>query len=171
MVIKQIGVRERDRARNRPWDGDMPHEVMIMTELNDANCDSIVKIKAYKRYPHQQIHRIYLEYCPYGDLRKLYKRYRQFRCVRNLRRHISQGFKLLMVVIFRRRYMPETFLWVTFRNLVAAVRAMHDGPLDKYGNRIWNFEIVHRDLKPQNSLCSALSLIHLALLLLLLTQP
>ena len=74
MVVKQIGARKSGK-----WDANMPAEVRIMKLMNEVNCPSVVRIKAYRRYPLLRIHRIYMEFCPYGDLRKLYKRYRRFR--------------------------------------------------------------------------------------------
>ena len=105
MVIKQIGLRPKDAARGHAWDSQIPHEVLVHFEINAVECDTIVRIRSYKRYPHQQIHRIYLEYCPYGDLRKLYKRYRQFRYV--TQRNIGQGFWLLVILIFADATCPK----------------------------------------------------------------
>lgn len=78
LVIKQIG---RGRKGTRKWKPEMPHEVAIMKELNKTGCSGVVQIKGYKRYLHEEVHRIYMEYCPYGDLRRLCKRYRRFRFV------------------------------------------------------------------------------------------
>lgn len=47
-----------------------------MSKMNKANCDAIVRLRAYKQYSDHQRHRIYMEYCRYGDLSCLIKRYR-----------------------------------------------------------------------------------------------
>lgn len=102
----------------------MPMEVKMMRMMEETACPSVVRYIAYRRFLHDQVHRIYMEYCPYGDLRRLYKRYRRFRL-----------------------YMPEPFLWDVFYHLVEAAVAMRSGPTDgSWGGH----EIVHRDIKPGN---------------------
>lgn len=65
IVIKQMGVR---KGRWRP---EIPMEVKMMRKMVETDCPSAVRHIAYRRYLHDQVHRIYMEYCPHGDLRKL----------------------------------------------------------------------------------------------------
>lgn len=118
MVIKQIGVRKGI------WRPEMPMEVKMMRKMEETDCPSVVRYEGYRRFLHDQVHRIYMEYCPHGDLKRLYRRYRKFRL-----------------------YMPEPFLWDVFHHLVEAAVAMRYGPEDGgWGGH----EIVHRDIKPGN---------------------
>lgn len=120
----------------------MPMEVKMMRKMAETDCPSVVGYIAYRRYLHDQVHRIYMEYCPHGDLRRLYRRYRRFRFVRAC---VGMDFEILTL---SRLYMPEPFLWDVFHYLVEAAVAMRYGPTD--GS--WNgHEIVHRDIKPGNS--------------------
>ena len=75
MVIKQIGIRKGI------WRPEMPMEVKMMRKMEETACPSVVRYIAYRRYLHDQVHRIYMEYCCHGDLKRLYKRYRRFRFV------------------------------------------------------------------------------------------
>ena len=54
----------------------MPMEVKMMKKMEETECPSVVRYRAYRRFLHDQVHRIYMEYCPYGDLKRLYKRYK-----------------------------------------------------------------------------------------------
>lgn len=119
----------------------MPIEVKMMRKMEETQCSSVVRYVAYRRYLHDQVHRIYMEYCPHGDLKKLYKRYRKFRSVCQVGRINFEVLKL------SRLYMPEPFLWDVFHHLVEAAVAMQYGPTDGgWGG----YEIVHRDIKPAN---------------------
>lgn len=136
MVIKQMGVRKGI------WRPEMPMEVKVMRMMEETACPSVVRYIAYRRFLHDQVHRIYMEYCPYGDLRRLYKRYRRFRFVCPRVGIDAEVLKL------SRLYMPEPFLWDVFYHLVEAAVAMWSGPTDgSWGGH----EIVHRDIKPGNS--------------------
>lgn len=136
MVIKQMGVRKGI------WRSEMPMEVKMMKKMEATKCPSVVRYIAYRRFLHDQVHRIYMEFCPHGDLKRLYRRYRKFRFVHRL---VRTGFEVLNL---SRLYMPEPFLWDVFHNLVEAAVAMRYGPTD--GG--WaGHEIVHRDIKPGNS--------------------
>lgn len=120
----------------------MPMEVKMMRKMEETGCPSVVRYIAYRRFLHDQVHRIYMEYCPHGDLRRLYKRYRMFRFV------CPRTTIVFEVLILSRLYMPEPFLWDVFHHLVEAAVAMRNGPAD--GG--WDgHEIVHRDIKPGNS--------------------
>lgn len=135
MVIKQMGVRKGI------WRSEMPMEVKMMKKMEATKCPSVVRYIAYRRFLHDQVHRIYMEFCPHGDLKRLYRRYRKFRFVHRL---VRTGFEVLNL---SRLYMPEPFLWDVFHNLVEAAVAMRYGPTD--GG--WaGHEIVHRDIKPGN---------------------
>ena len=137
MVIKQMGVRKGI------WRPEMPIEVTMMKKMEETDCPSVVKYIDYRRFLHDQVHRIYMEYCPYGDLRRLYKRYRKFRFVCPC---IAVEVEVLTM---SRLYMPEPFLWHVFHHLAEAAAAMRYGASE--GG--WSgHEIVHRDIKPGNSL-------------------
>lgn len=113
-----------------------------MRKMEETRCPSVVRYIAYRRFLHDQVHRIYMEFCPHGDLKRLYRRYRKFRFVCRL---VRNGFEVLNL---SRLYMPEPFLWDVFRHLVETAVAMRYGPTD--GG--WaGHEIVHRDIKPGNS--------------------
>ena len=114
----------------------------MMRKMDGTKCPSVVRYIAYRRYLHDQVHRIYMEYCPHGDLRRLYKRYRKFRFVRA---RVRIDFEVLRL---SRVYMPEPFLWDVFHHLLEAAVAMRYGPTNgRWGGQ----EIVHRDIKPGNS--------------------
>jgi len=76
MVIKQS-----HGGLNYKWDPKVPNEVRIMKLLNKTHCRGMVRLRAYRRYCHKKVHRLYLRYCPHGDLRRLIDRYRRFRQV------------------------------------------------------------------------------------------
>ncbi|CAF9919092.1 G2-specific serine/threonine protein kinase [Imshaugia aleurites] len=135
MVIKQLGIRKGI------WRPEMPMEVKMMRKMEETACPSVVRYIAYRRYLHDQVHRIYMEYCCHGDLKRLYKRYRRFRFVCYF---IGIEFESLKQ---SRLYMPEPFLWDVFYHLVEAAVAMQYGPTEGgWGNH----EVVHRDIKPGN---------------------
>ena len=113
-----------------------------MRKMKETGCASVVQYIAYRRYIHDQVHRIYMEYCPHGDLKRLYKRCRKFRFVR-VRDEI-----VFEVLTLNRLYMPEPFLWDVFHQLVETAVAMRYGPV---GGGWDHYEIVHRDIKPANS--------------------
>ncbi|KAL8774083.1 MAG: hypothetical protein Q9209_001191 [Squamulea sp. 1 TL-2023] len=72
LVIKQIGKHGSDK--DRAWDPSHPLEVELMRALKGKA--NIVQIKGYRRYPIQEVHRIYMEYCSSGDLHVLMTEYR-----------------------------------------------------------------------------------------------
>ena len=114
-----------------------------MRRMNQAGCQAVPDLIAYKRYVHVRKHRIYMEFCPYGDLAMLNLNYKRFRFVTG----ISKLFVMHQLIDKQRTYLPEPFLWHTFNNLVQVAATMKNGP----GNSRWGYEIVHRDLKPSNS--------------------
>ncbi|KAL8775998.1 MAG: hypothetical protein Q9213_008413, partial [Squamulea squamosa] len=127
MVIKQIGKHRSDK--DKAWDPSHPLEVELMRALKaKAN---IVQIKGYRRYLHQEVHRIYMEYCSFGDLHGLITEYRA-----------------------RRQYMPEPFICHVFLHLARACQALlqpHSPKSDptKYKDQSRNM-IAHLDIKPRN---------------------
>ena len=53
-----------------------------------------------------------------------------------------------------RQYLPEQFLWHTFKGLMEAAKTMQEGPfevMDGFGKRYPDSYVVHCDIKPENS--------------------
>ena len=66
------------------WTGEVPEEVKMMRRMNQAGCQAVPDLIAYKRYVHVRKHRIYMEFCPCGDLAILNLNYKRFRFVTNI---------------------------------------------------------------------------------------
>ena len=54
-------------------------EARILRELTEIGCANIIQLRAYRRFPNQNKHRLYLEYAPHGSLTVLIDRYRRWR--------------------------------------------------------------------------------------------
>lgn len=141
MITKQIVVKESKTLPVETWNQGVPEEVKMMQRMNNTSCPAVPKLIAYKRYMRVRKHRIYMEFCPYSDLAALGLNYKRYRYVSpHLQAPFNQANR-------SRTYLPEPFLWHTFKNLVTVAAAMKRGP---NGTR-WGYQIVHRDLKPANS--------------------
>jgi len=146
--VQEIVVKQFRGGLNYRWNPKVPKEVRIMKLMNKTHCRGVVRLRAYRRYCHKKVHRLYLRYCPYGDLRRLIDRYRRFRQVD----FPDQADGLALTVV--RRYLPEAFLWEVFYYLADAADAMANGPEkgpDDDDDTGWDFQVVHMDIKPDNS--------------------
>lgn len=78
---QEIVIKQLLGGLNYKWNPMVPNEVRIMKLMNKTHCRGVVRLRAYRRYCHKKVHRLYLRYCPHGDLRRLIERYRRFRQV------------------------------------------------------------------------------------------
>lgn len=141
MIMKQMVVKESKTVPIERWTREVPEEVKMMRRMDNTNCQAVPKLIGYKRYLHVRKHRIYMEFCPHSDLATLSLNYKRFRFVKPHLLTVSYSADRY------RTYLPEPFLWHTFKNLVKVAAAMRNGPDDTN----WGYQIVHRDLKPANS--------------------
>lgn len=130
IVIKDVSNSYSSQVNEKP--GKLPREALIMAQTNALASESLLRLRAFRYFDHEEQYRYFLESCEHGDLERLRIKYKAWQL-----------------------YPPELFLWHLLSWYSEAQCNMTDGPFRSLQSRDSGVELadgylIHRDIKTEN---------------------